>query len=84
MTINIIVKMAAVATPLPSQSPLSTLLPDGLGQNGGRVSLSHLNRLRPSSASLPLDELRQRLQQDGYLFVKGLIPRNDVLDAREK
>jgi hypothetical protein len=31
-----------------------------------------------------MEEMRQRLEQDGYLFVKGLIPREDVLDEREK
>jgi phytanoyl-CoA hydroxylase len=31
-----------------------------------------------------MEEMRQRLGQDGYLFVKGLIPREDVLDEREK
>ncbi|KAF9887606.1 hypothetical protein FE257_009819 [Aspergillus nanangensis] len=75
--------MASVATPLPSQLPLSQSFPDGLGQNGGRVDLANVNRLRPSSKSLPLEELRQRLREDGYLFVKGVIPREDVLDARE-
>ncbi|KAL5363942.1 hypothetical protein BJX96DRAFT_178526 [Aspergillus floccosus] len=73
----------AVTNPIPSQSPLPVSLPNGLGQNGGCVDLDHLDRLRPSPSSLPLDEMRRRLQEDGYLFVKGLIPREDVLDARE-
>lgn len=41
-------------------------------------------RLRPSDPSLPLDELQSRYQQDGYLFLRGLIPRPDVLKAREQ
>lgn len=80
--------MAAVETAFPTPPVLSgsleTHLPEGLGQNGGRVSTDHIGLLRPTPASLPMEEMRQRLKQDGYLFVKGLIPREDVLGAREK
>ncbi|KUJ06672.1 phytanoyl-CoA hydroxylase [Mollisia scopiformis] len=41
-------------------------------------------RLRPSSTSLPIEELRTRYTTDGYLFLKNLIPRPDVLKAREQ
>ncbi|KAL4889688.1 hypothetical protein BDV59DRAFT_210112 [Aspergillus ambiguus] len=75
--------MAAVTNPIPTRQSLPEALPNGLGQNGGRIDLQHLGRLRPSPSSLPLEEMRRRLQEDGYLFVKGLIPREDVLDARE-
>jgi len=30
----------------------------------------------------PLDEMRERLEKDQYLFVKGLIPREDVMKMR--
>ena len=79
--------MACVEQPVsesPRGLPLATRLPNGLGQNGGRVDSTQLDWLRPSSPTLPLEELRQRLRDDGYIFVKGLIPREDVLDAREK
>ncbi|OOF98321.1 hypothetical protein ASPCADRAFT_205563 [Aspergillus carbonarius ITEM 5010] len=78
--------MACVEQPVsesPRGLPLATRLPNGLGQNGGRVDSTQLDWLRPSSPTLPLEELRQRLRDDGYIFVKGLIPREDVLDARE-
>ncbi|RAL09775.1 uncharacterized protein BO97DRAFT_479829 [Aspergillus homomorphus CBS 101889] len=68
---------------LETQFSASTRLPDGLGQNGGRINSDRVGLLRASSPSLPLDELRHRFQEDGYLFVKGFIPREDVLDARE-
>ena len=58
--------------------------PDGLGQNGGRIATDRIGLLRPTPASMPIEELRHRLKEDGYLFVKGLIPREDVMDAREK
>lgn len=58
--------------------------PDGLAQNGGRIPTERVGLLKHTSASLPMNEMRQRLKQDGYLFVKGLIPREDVLDMRER
>ncbi|PYH79467.1 hypothetical protein BO82DRAFT_434170 [Aspergillus uvarum CBS 121591] len=58
-------------------------LAQGLGQSGGRIDVDKVGLLRPSAPALPLDELRRRFEEDGYLFVKGLIPREDVLDARE-
>lgn len=71
------IKMATVST-------TSVHLPDGLGQNGGRVDLPQLGLLRPTLSDVPVEEMRRRLEEDGYLFVKGVIPREDVLDAREK
>lgn len=80
--------MAAIASqPVPTpafQGSMKDCLPEGLGQNGGRVSTEHVGLLRPTPASLPVNEMRERLKQDGYLFVKGVIPREDVLDAREQ
>lgn len=59
-------------------------LPGGLGQNGGRIPADRIGFLKPTPASLSVEEMRQRLKQDGYLFVKGVIPREDVLDMRER
>ena len=32
----------------------------------------------------PMSEMRERFRNDGYLLVKGLLPREDVLEARKK
>lgn len=64
--------------------PIQDAFPDGFAQNGGRISTDHVGMLRPTPASLSIEEMRERLKQDGYLFVKGLLPREDVLDAREQ
>jgi len=42
-----------------------------------------LGWLKPSSADTPIEELRRRLFEDEYVFVKGLIPRDSVLQIRE-
>ncbi|KAI1391763.1 uncharacterized protein F4822DRAFT_388379 [Hypoxylon trugodes] len=67
--------MPHAATPPPPSTPLYV--------NDGLFDEDQVGFLRPSSPSEPLDDLRQRFERDGYLFLKGLIPRDDVLKARE-
>ena len=50
--------------------------------NDGILAPAEVCHLRPSEPNLPLEELRKRYADDGYLFLKGLIPRADVLKAR--
>jgi phytanoyl-CoA hydroxylase len=52
--------------------------------NDGPLTSENATLLRPSDPSLPLDELRARYEQDGYLFLKHLLPREDVLEARRQ
>ncbi|KAI0173003.1 hypothetical protein GGR52DRAFT_547009 [Hypoxylon sp. FL1284] len=63
---------AAVLRPLPS-----------LYVNDGLLDPDRIGYLQPSSPSEPLNDLRRRYERDGYLFLKGLLPRDDVLKARE-
>ncbi|CAG7921963.1 unnamed protein product [Penicillium olsonii] len=55
---------------------------DNLAVNDGPLTAENAALLRPSSPSLPLSELRERYEADGYLFLKQVLPRQDVLDAR--
>jgi len=50
----------------------------------GLLPPEQVGRLRPSDPNLPIEELRERLEKDNYLFLKGLLPRKDVLKAREE
>lgn len=50
----------------------------------GILPPEQVGRLRPSDPNLPIEELRERLAKDNYLFLKGLLPRQDVLKAREE
>lgn len=52
--------------------------------NDGELEASQISLLKQSSTELPLVELQKRFEEDGYLFVKGLLPREDVLKAREE
>jgi phytanoyl-CoA hydroxylase len=52
--------------------------------NDGLLLPEQVGALVASDPDLPLEELRRRYQEDGYLFLKGLLPREDVLKAREQ
>lgn len=43
----------------------------------------NVSRLTPSSPTEDLETLRARYDRDGYIFLKQLLPREDVLKARE-
>lgn len=59
-------------------------LPD-LYVNDGKLEPSNIGLLQPTSpSSTSVAEMRERLSKDGYLLVKGLIPREDILEARSK
>ncbi|KAI9901299.1 hypothetical protein N3K66_003116 [Trichothecium roseum] len=51
--------------------------------NDDLLKPSEVALLHQSSPSEPLEDLRARYERDGYLLVKGLLPREDVLAARE-
>lgn len=55
-----------------------------LAVNDGPLTAENAGLLRASEPSLPLEELRKRYDEDGYLFVKGLLPRADVLETRKQ
>lgn len=52
-----------------------------LGKRQYAMGSPELGELRDSS-SLPVSELRARLREDGYIFLRGLLPREAVLAAR--
>jgi len=60
------------------------ILTERLAVNDGPLQPEDIAFLRPSDPSLPLEELRKRYEEDGYLFLKQLLPREDVLKAREQ
>jgi phytanoyl-CoA hydroxylase len=58
------------------------LVTEKLYVNDGLLESEQVGRLRPSDPNAPIEDLRQRLEADNYLFLKGLLPREDVLKAR--
>ncbi|KAI9876739.1 MAG: hypothetical protein M1830_005838, partial [Pleopsidium flavum] len=50
-------------------------LPKLRSNQGSHVDPSSTGWLRPTAASTSLDEMRKRFNDDGYIWVKELIPR---------
>ncbi|KPI45275.1 uncharacterized protein AB675_2571 [Cyphellophora attinorum] len=84
--------MSTRALPIPTIPPPNMMaavlppqvhtLPHRLAANEGHVPESQLGWLRPTTMDTPLSVMRHRLQTDKYLFLKGVIPREDVLAMR--
>ncbi|KOS22823.1 hypothetical protein ESCO_003930 [Escovopsis weberi] len=72
--------MAAVM----SLSPSSVSDLPELFVNDGKLEQDQIGILRPTPLDTPAAEMRTRLARDGYLFIKGLLPRADVLEARAR
>lgn len=60
------------------------VLSQTLTVSDGPLTAENAALLRPSDPNLPLDELRHRYNEDGYLFLKQVLPREDVLEARRQ
>lgn len=65
-----------------SHEPCS--LTEKLFVNDGPLTPEQYGALKPTSLDTPIEVARQKFQEDGYLFIKGLLPREDVLKAREE
>ncbi|KAL8832907.1 MAG: hypothetical protein Q9170_004668, partial [Blastenia crenularia] len=61
----------------------SAVLPSLRSNQGGYVDQSATGWMRPTNPDTPLEEMRKRFQEDGYIWVKHAIPKEDVYDMRE-
>jgi ectoine hydroxylase-related dioxygenase (phytanoyl-CoA dioxygenase family) len=54
--------------------------------NGYALAMTpeRLGRLTPSDPSRPLPELRAQYAEQGYLWLRGILPRDEVLDFRRQ
>ena len=52
--------------------------------NDGPLDAQIVGYLQPTSLETPLDEIRRRLKEDGQVLLKGVLPRDDVLQVRAK
>ncbi|OAL02006.1 hypothetical protein IQ06DRAFT_273040 [Phaeosphaeriaceae sp. SRC1lsM3a] len=68
----------------PSDQDVPSLHGEKLFVNDGLLRPEQVGELKQSSPSMPLEEIRRRYNEDGYVFLKGLLPRDDVLKAREE
>ena len=59
-------------------------LPSLRSNHGKHVSEASTGWMQSVDCNMPMDEMRERYEKEGYLWVKNLIPREDVLDMREQ
>lgn len=52
--------------------------------NDGQLPPEYIGLVRPTTLDTPIEEIRRRYREDGHVLVKGVLPREDVLKAREK
>ncbi|CAK3834422.1 Hypothetical predicted protein [Lecanosticta acicola] len=58
-------------------------LPKLRSNYGAHLDQDTVGWMRITTPDTPLEEMRSRFAEDGYLYVKNLLPRADVLDVRE-
>lgn len=51
--------------------------------NDGALDQAEIAPLIPSSPGEPIEELRKKYDENGYVFLKGLLAKEDVLKCRE-
>ena len=79
--------MAAIQThPVPAHqlSSQPQQLPRLRFNRGKNVDLSSTDWMLPTPKDTPLEEMKARYKDTGYLWVKNLLPREDVYDLREQ
>ena len=59
-------------------------LPSLRSNRGKHVDPSSTGWMRSTSRDTPMEEMRRRYKEDGYVWIKNIIPREDVYDMREQ
>ena len=57
--------------------------PFKLRSPGGIIEPRFLGRLQPTSTDTPMEEIRRQYEQDGYVWLKRLLPPFDVWNTRK-
>ena len=73
-----------VQSPLPDNVLSPPSLPTLRSNQGTHVDPASTGWMQSVTTDTPKEEMRARYDRDGYLWVKNLIPREDVLDMREQ
>ena len=67
--------MAAFASPLKPED-----LPFGARSNTGSIDNGLVSWILQTSRDTLIEEVRRRLRRGGYVFVKNIVPREQVLE----
>ncbi|KAL8935184.1 MAG: hypothetical protein Q9216_005554 [Gyalolechia sp. 2 TL-2023] len=68
---------------IPTTKTPSHLLPNLRSNSGDYVDQSATGWMRATQPDTPVEEMRKRFSEDGYIWVRKVIPRVDVYDMRE-
>ncbi|KAL9579778.1 MAG: hypothetical protein Q9212_004901 [Teloschistes hypoglaucus] len=77
----------ALHAPRPPNAEIKNLashLPCLRSNKGGYVNPSSTGWMRSTPRDTALEEMRKRFREDGYIWVKNVIPREDIYDMREQ
>ncbi|KAK4539808.1 hypothetical protein LTR36_010342 [Oleoguttula mirabilis] len=58
-------------------------LPKLRSNYGAYLDRTSVGWMKETPIDTPLEEMRRRFDEDGYIFVKGVMPREDVYDVRQ-
>ena len=58
-------------------------LPKLRSNYGAYLDSDSVGWMKETPVDTPLEEMRRRFEEDGYVFVKNVMPREDVLDMRQ-
>ena len=73
-----------VQTPVHDKIVSPKDLPTLRSNQGNHVDAASTGWMQSVPITTPREEMRARYERDGYLWVKNVIPREDVLDMREQ
>lgn len=52
--------------------------------NDGVLPPESIGLIRPTTLDTPMEEIRRRYEEEGFVLLKGILPREDVLKVRQK
>ena len=73
-----------VQKPVPDTILHPSKLPTLRSNQGNHVEATSTGWMQSVATGTTLEEMRAQYERNGYLWVKNLIPREDVLDMREQ
>ena len=77
--------MSPALTLADTRSTIEARLPDGMMfNNGDHIDHNKVGLMQPTPKDASLEEMRRTMKESGYVFIKDLIPRGDVLRVRER
>jgi len=75
---------SAIEIEAPNVKYMDVHAPLHLKSSGGIIESPSIGRLRPTPIMTAMEEIRKRYDEEGYVWLKGLLPSSDVWNARRE